>query len=552
MSRRNRRKGPAANKATTLQKQADTDRMATPISREIGQPGLALSRGFFNDLQVRELDPQNIHTTIDEMVLDPDVKHPLRMTQVQLNLCMAKGHFVPAKTRKGRLIAEYANYLLHNMKGQSWLEACRNFNSDVERGYSLSEIVVRKADSGPYKGSWVLSHLGPRSQRSVYAWIWDKDERYVTHMVQKPLRENKYIGRPPEGVSYLGNVVGSSSITSSHITANYPIISMDKLLHFRYDAVDNNPQGRTPLLSCYNPWREKVIINKYQVIGITRDFGGVPVARLPSELIRRANDPEHRYPLDEMEYQVYQEQLSNMHAGKQSFFVLSSDLVENSSSVYEYDLKLLGIDGGGKQFDVSEIIKTKKTEIYNAFGAGHLMLGQEGNTSSYNLSSAGMSVHSLTIEEDLMSKAAVVERLVPMMLDFNNIDYSYKDLPRYQYSDTNPLSLDEAGKFLQRAKSVGALTKEATGYIYELMGLPLEGLEELDFSGEDKSNAGVSMGTSGEGSSQDGGIASTTNMENKQLDNSPPKNLVLADSYGDTDILIDENGKAVFVPKGND
>jgi hypothetical protein len=549
VSRRNRHQG-GRGKSTPLKKQSDTTAMTPPVSREIGQPGIPLTRGFYNDLQVRELDPQRIHTTIDEMVLDPDVKHPLRQTQNQLNLCLAKGEFTPSKTRKGKMIAEYANYLLHNMKGQGWLEACRNFNSDVERGYSLSEIVVRKAENGPYKGSWVLSHLGPRSQRSVYAWIWDKYDRHVTHVVQKPLRENMYMGRPPEGHSYLGNVVGTDAITTNRLTANYPIIAMNKLLHFRYDAVDNNPQGRTPLLSCYAPWREKVIINKYQVIGITRDFGGIPIARLPSELMRRANDPEHKYPLDEIEYQVYQEQLANMHAGKQSYFMLSSDLVEGSSAVYEYDLKLLGIDGGGKQFDVSEIIKTKKTEIYNAFGAGHLMLGQEGNTSSYNLSSAGMSVHSLTIEEDLMSKAAVIERLVPMMLDFNNIKYEHKDLPKFRYSDTNPLSLDEAGKFLQRAKSVGALTEEGARYIYRLMGLPEDGIEELDFNGKDESKAGLSMGSSGQGDTQAGGVASSTNMENKQLDNAP-KNFVLADSYGDTNVLIDEDGKAVFVPKGD-
>lgn len=540
MGRRNRNKGTKES----LQKEHNPS-LTRPASKEIGQPGVKLTRSFFDDLGEKELSPQMIHTTIDQMVRDSSVKHALDATQSRLNKSMALGEFEAAPTRKGKVIAEYANYIIHNMHNMTWLEACRNFNSDVERGFSLSEIVTTTATSGPYKGSVVLQKLGPRAQRSVYAWVWDRYQREVTHVVQKPLQENNYITKPAEGASYVGNITSTSVITTNKLTANYPIIAANKLLHFKYDSVNSNPSGRSPLIACYTPWREKVIIGKYQVIGITRDFGGIPIARVPSELMRRANDPENRYPLDRAEYEVYQDQLANMHAGKQSYFMLSSDLVEGSNSIYEYDLKLLGIDGSGKQFDVSEIIKSKTTEIYNAFGAGHLILGQGGNTSSYNLSTSGTAEHNLLIEQSLIGKAEVLEKqLIPLMLQANGIEYSYKDLPKFRYKDPQEWSLDEVGKYIQRVGSVNKLNLEQNIYLHKKMGLPLEGLDKLDYTDKGQSRAGESQGSSGTGGKNQQN--SSTNMENKQL---VPVNLIPTEYSG---VFIDtDTDETVVVQKDN-
>lgn len=537
MGRRNRNRG-GGNK-TPIKKDLNLS-LTRPASREIGQPGVMLTRSFFDDLGERELSPQCIHDTIDEMVRHSAVKHALDATQSRLNKAMGLGVFEEAPTRRGKIIAEFANYCIHNMDKMTWFEAVRNFNSDVERGFSLSEVVTKTAESGPFKGSVVLSRLGPRSQRSVYAWVWDEYQREVTHVVQKPLIESNYLNKPSPGVSYIGNITGTSTITSRNLTANYPIIAAPKLLHFKYDSVNSNPSGRTPLIACYTPWRESVIIGKYQVIGITRDFGGVPIARVPAELMRRANDPEGRYPLDKAEYEVYQQQLANMHAGKQSYFMLSSDLVEGSSSTYEYDLKLLGIDGSGKQFDVSEIIKTKTTEIYNAFGAGHLILGQGGDTSSYNLATSGTAEHNLLIEQSLIEKAEVLEtHLIPMLLQANGIDYDYRDLPKFRYKDPQEWSLDEVGKFIQRVGSVNKLDKEQNIFLHKKVGLPIEGLENLDYQNKGTSRAGESQGSSGTGNGSQQN--SSTNMENKQL------HLV---ATGDEDVFINSaTGDPVFIHK---
>jgi hypothetical protein len=522
--------------------------VVTPTSREIGQLGLRLTRSFFDDLGEKELAPDCVNYTFDEMCRDPCIKHPLRAVQTNLNLSLAKAEFKPGKGRKGKQIADWANWLIHNMDGMTWLEAVRNFNSDVERGYSISEIVTVKETKGKYAGSWKIAKLGPRSQSSIYAWVWDEMERNVTHVVQRPLTSTNYLNRPSSGTSYVGNIVGLSSIRQSALTSQYPIISLNRCLHFKYDGVDNIPTGRSPLKTAYLPWREKIVIGKYQVIGITKDLGGTPVAYVPSDLIRNANDPDNRYPLDKAEYELFQQQLANLHAGKQSYFILPSDISEDSNTMREYEIELMGITGGGKQYDISEVIKQKTTEIYNAFGAAHLLLGQNGNTSSYNLSSSSTTIHGLLAESDILDKVSVIEHhLIPLMLDVNKISYTQQDLPTLVYKEPIKLSLDDAGKFIQRAKSVGGLTQEALEYIYELAELPIEGISELDFTGEDTSKAGTSKGSSGTGSSQAGGANSATNVENKQLE---ARDLILIDDYDDTSVYYDRTAKeTVFINK---
>jgi len=512
-------------------------------SAEVGQPGFKLKDSWVDILKEEDLRPQNFFCTIEEMSEDACVAHPLEFTQDLVTLGLMKGKWESTGTRKSDIIAEFMQHNMNSMDGMTWLDAIENFNTSIKWGFSLSEIVLKKETKGKFKGNYVLSKLAPRPQTSLHSWLWDEYEREITHVVQKPLHTTQYI-REPLDFPYLGNITDIVRYSQSGLTLfDYPIIPKANLLHFTYNSSDSNPQGRSPLIACYRPWREKNVIQEYEIIGTTRDLGGIPLGRVPSDLIVNAHDPEGRYPEDEAQYNSYIDQLENIHAGNQASILLSSD--QNDSGVYEYDLKLLGIDGSGKQFDISKMIEQKDAEIYNAFGAGFLTLGQGGSTSSYNLSTSGRSVHAFKVERDLIRKSEVLKsQLCKALLDANNLDYDHKDLPNYVYADPDQLSMDEAGKFIQRAKSVGGLTQEALEYIYRLAGIPYGEVDLLDFTSEDTSRAGESQGTSGTGSSQLGGVGSSVNVDNKQL---------VIDSYDDTEVVLDiDSQKVTFKGKIDD
>jgi hypothetical protein len=226
--------------------------------------------------------------------------------------------------------------------------------------------------------------------------------------------------------------------------------------------------------------------------------------------------------------------------------------------MYEYDFKLLGVDGGGKQFDTSEIIREKNTDIANAFLASHLLLGQQGNTTSYNASTAGALNNSLPIKKSILEKVNILKyHLATALFDANKIPYSHKDLPDFKYYDTDRPTLDDVGKFLQRVKSVGAATEELVKFSYNLLDINTEGLDLLDFTGEDKSKAGTSQGSSGQGTN--GQQNSSLNMENKSMEGAPVHHWTLeemrsfsVDNHGDGKFaILDSKGDLLTIVDEN-
>lgn len=527
----------------TTEKKSVNKALSAARGREIGQPQLVKSSTFVQEEKVRDLQIPNLYHTVDQMMRDPAVKQPVNLNRRVRTNSLTLGEFEPPRNTSAAIaLAEYANYMIHNMPKQTWFEAVNNMNTDVMYGFSLGELVTYTAKDGPYKGNLLLSHIGPRTPKSIYAWVWDEYEREVTHIIQKPMEKADF-KLVNTRTQYLGTMIGLRSFYNLGNENKYPLIPIDKLLHVKYDPTFADPQGDTPLKAAYAPWREKRIIEEYQVIGITRDFGGIPIIRVPSELLERANDPDNRYPEDKEALLAIEQDAANTHAGRNAFFMMSSDLVEGSNSIYEYDIRLLGVDGSGKQFDISEIVKQKTTEIYNSFSMGHLILGQNGNTSSYNLSTTGQSVSATVLQGDLMNTALAIDSIIPRILDAHRrpdgskvFEYDRRDLPKFRWKEINEISLDDLSKFTQRTKSVNGVTPEILEEAYKrspLGDVDLSGLYSLDYTDKGESRAGESNGTSGTGNSQSGGANSSTNTENKSME--MPRQLI-ADHYGDGQI----------------
>jgi len=108
-------------------------------------------------------------------------------------------------------------------------------------------------------------------------------------------------------------------------------------------------------------------------------------------------------------------------------------------------------------------------------------------------------------------------QLIPRLLAVNGIFPKPSDMPVFTPSDIVGISYDEMGKFIQRIKSVNALTPDMYKHILTIGGFPTEGVDEIDFTDKGASRSGESQGSSGIGNTQSGGANSSTNMENKSL-----------------------------------
>ena len=477
-------------------------------SREKGQPRVVTSGRFITDTRNTELLLPNRFITFDNMMTDDAVFNSVDVTNLPTLLALSGGKFVPKGDSKvSEEVSKFLNYNLHNMSQGTWMEAVNNLNTDIIYGFSLLNMVTEKRNHGKYKGFRCLKKLAPRSQCSVYGWVWDKNYRELLGVVQKP---NAKKLRDPN----LQAFNGSLTALDQNIWRNgeYELLDSRTLLHSVYNPTDNNPQGDSPLMHCYDAWLEKKLIEKYEVVGVSKDLGGALVIRVPSQLIERANQPE-LYPDEAAEYLALQADAAALHAGESTYIVLSSD-VDPVTKTEDYGIEFKGIDGGGKQYKTSDIIDQKRKSIYNVFGAGFLLLGQ-GTTGSYALSSSQTTTHALYVQRNIAWKVDLINnKLAKTLLEANNMHIDFEDMPTFEPIDPDEFDIDVLSKAVQRMKSVGGLTPEVLAQLYAKSGLMVEGIDKLSFDDGDTSRSGESKGSSGTGNSQSGGKSSSTNSEN--------------------------------------
>jgi hypothetical protein len=523
-----------------VEKAESHERLAVPTSNEIGQPRIITSSSFIQDKRKAELAmPQRLYT-FDCMAEDDSVYQSIDVTNLHVANALHGGEFVsPSGTSSSKLAAEFLNYCIRNMSQGTWLDAINNAVTDLQYGYSLLNLVTERKVGGEFAGSVGIKKLAPRDQKSVYGWLWDKEFRELKGFVQKPpLKQSGSFNRN----SYVSGGLAELS-TGKYYDGKYPIIRNNQMLHFKYNSKNNNPQGDSPLLHCYNALMEKKLVEKYEVVGVSKDLGGALVLKVPSELITRANNPT-QYPNEAKEYKDLQNDAAKLHAGESSYIVLTSD-VDDTTKTPLYDMTFQGIEGGGKQYNTSDIIKQKRTSIYNVFGAGFILLGQDAQ-GSYALSTGANSTHGYYVERNIAQKVDVLNhQLAPRLLAANNVYLNHKDMPVYKPVDPQEADLDVISKFVQRTGSVQLLTPQALEFLYEKGGLPLDGIEDLDFTDKGESRAGESLGTSGTGNSQGKQDSSTANNENAAT-----KNMVIDYETEDEVVAIDTNtGEPMFIQK---
>ena len=521
---------------------SDPKTVTRPLGSEKGQPHIVTSSRYIKDQRKADLIMPKRFCTYQNMLYDDAVSNAVDVTNIQVVNAMNNGEVKPKGSQTSKAAAEFLNYCIRNMGYGTWLEAMNTASTDLINGFALENIVLKKAQFGKYKGSFILDKLSPRDPSSIYGWVWDKHNRELRGAVQQPM----WVKQREPKMGDFRNSVPLSDINGGFLRdTRYPFISTQQMLHFRHNPTYNNPQGNSPLNHCYDAWVEKKLVEHYEVVGVSKDFGGLVVIRVPSELIERANDPV-RYPDAASEYKQLQEDASNLQQGKSTHIVLTSDTDEVCKK-YLYDLELRGIEGGGKQYSTENIINQKRKSIYNVFGAGFLLLGQNGSGSNA-LAGSQMSNHDHYVQRCIDWKVDVINnQLIPRLLAANDIYLDYKDMPTFTHNDPSDPDFDTISKVLQRGGSVELLTDKAIESIYEDANWSTEGLEEhLSKRTEMKmeSRSGESKGSSGTGDSQAGGASSATNAENKsfEIDYETDDEIVAVDT---------KTGEPLFIKKGD-
>jgi hypothetical protein len=418
---------------------------------EVGNPFIQAVGGFIEDSKRRELQYPNSLDTFDKMSSNAAVSAGLTVGEVFLtkSLLTAKFEVGKANTQAAQDFADYLNWNIQNFVGSSWYDAITNIITFRKYGFSWLEKVFAKNDSIKWAGKYRYKYLklAPRSQRSVREWRFDD-----------PVLKRQLIGLYQwQPSTAIGQNLYSDVVSIRNMNDEY--LRREKFMLFSWNSLNNNPQGKSDLVDCFKSWKELEMITSYEVVGVSKDLGGVLVLRVPNDHINKAaEDPNS----DEARtLNALQKNAAAIHAGDQTYILLGSDIQgETGTGKYVYDIELKGVDGGSKSYQTSTLIDQRKKDILNVLGAGFVLLGQDG-VGSYSLADSKTNLFSFYIQRMLMFISNVFSReFVKSLADINEIKLEQDEMPTLVFEDIDNLDPEVASKAGQRLGATGLFPKE--------------------------------------------------------------------------------------------
>jgi phage gp29-like protein len=183
-----------------------------------------------------------------EMRDDPIVGAQLDAIKLPLQAASFDVEPAPGGGPNDEEAAEWLWQCMNNMDGQTWNSHVEDALESLDFGFALGEVVLDKRADGRL---W-LKNIDPRGQESLDRWEYDEAERdKLDTFVQLD---------PNTGETYT--------------------IPISKCVHFKFRGRKGNPQGKSILRALYRPYKFARNLEDLEGIGVERDVGGMPVAKL--------------------------------------------------------------------------------------------------------------------------------------------------------------------------------------------------------------------------------------------------------------------------------
>ena len=510
MSRKNKQRNRSVQVAKATSEQLNVSRM-----RMKEQGTIALSKVQMDSERMKEEEIRwpRLIGTVESMKQDATVATGLDMLYTFVEKAFKDFKVIPGESQASKDAAKFIEYCLKNMEGQTIRQFARDAATFNEYGLAVVEKVYTQATVGEYAGKFKIKNLAFRPQASLSR--------------NNPLVYNAD-GSEIVGVKQSLSAFQNFTNTDAGYISPYPVdrigdvvIPMNKLMLMTTGGSTSQALGVSPLVGCYRAWREKILIENLEVVGATKDMGGVIELKIPSQILNKAAIDPSSHEAEMVKGLM--EDAANAHSGEQSFFMLPSDTKDNAP---QYSMTLKGIDGMGKQYSTAQLISDRKKSILDRLGAGFINVGNDKG-GSYNLSESKQTIHTQFVQRvNEIILEALNENLLPQLLALNDMRLSESEMPFVKAGNIVDVDMEGFSKAIQRIGAVGYLPKtpEVINRILEVMGIDMKIEDDisqdelLKMLGEDTSRAGDGMtkGSSGNGT---GKISSARDNSAANLDN---------------------------------
>lgn len=470
---------------------------------EIGSTALQVIKDEAERAKVRELKwPLAIHT-YETMRNDATIATALTLKQQMLEKAFNKWVIDYNKlSPKSKEAADFIKYNFSNLQDQTLRQISSTASDFNVYGFSCFEKVFTKINNGKYlnKYQYKLNKLAHRPQATLNycePFKFSEDGRDVLGIWQNPdaFQDNNGMS----SFDWMKNVDPMEGAV---------FIDIKKVAMFNINGTESNPMGRSPLVACYKPFREKVVIENLEVVGVSKQLGGVLELKIPSMILQKAAmDPSSK---EASFLKQLMKDAANAHQGEQSFFILPSDVQVGGQEQYKMSLK--GVDGSSSDTNTTVLINERKKVILDAFGAGFINLGNEG-VGSYALSDGKKSLHDTYIDRDIQCiEETFNENIIPQLLSLNGIYLDDEDMPKLRAGKIEEVDLNAYSSAIQRMGAVGFIprNKEVINHILNILGVDWELTNEspdeiLELVGKPTTRAGDGM-SSGLGNGTGDGV----------------------------------------------
>jgi len=276
-----------------------------------------------------------------EMRDDPIIGALLDAIKLPLQAAAINVEPAPGGAPNDQAAADWLWECMNNMDGQTWNSHTEDALECLDFGFAVSEIVLEKRTDGRL---W-LKNLDPRGQESLSKWGYNTAE---------PDKLESFIQADP------------------NFNRTYEI-PLTKCVHFKYKGRKGNPQGHSVLRALYRPYRFARNLEDLEGIGVERDVGGMPVAKLTDENFEGQDLTDLKTAM------------KGLRKDEEVYLIVPPGVEMEPWS------------GGNKIYDVNQIIDRWHKVMLMRFFAQFIIQGMTG-TGSYALNKGSQDFFSLVLE----------------------------------------------------------------------------------------------------------------------------------------------------------
>jgi len=231
-------------------------------------------------------------------------------------------------------------------------------------------------------------------------------------------------------------------------------ISGSKILFFRIEPDSDFPLGKSLLYGAYTAWKSKKILQEYEAIGVAKNLSGVLDIKVPSTYINKyfaePNSEEAVYIANLLT------QAEMLHAGKGSYILSASDCQDNGQRLFE--ITTVGGNGGNAQnYNVGQAISRYNQEIMLSLQTMVLSLGAEGG-GSFALSDNSTYLMTLFIDNVQRVISQEFKKAVRIAYELNGLPL--ERIPELEFEPVQPLDWTEFTQGWQRLLQSGGVTAD--------------------------------------------------------------------------------------------